>query len=163
MKAVLMRTNLSAVCEVYQDFIAAMNLQRSSFKAARNLKSRFVAQMDRFDARCPSSQIPETLTALMLLANVNVDSSLRISVLAAAAPSRSGNDSITETRLNLISYDPFASSLRQRDQFIKFVTPVNVPKNFHASSTTTNVLSTADSRKREWKRLPPDPYRNLKR
>lgn len=60
--------------------------------------------MARLIIHCASLRITKALTAFMLLANANVDSSQGISVLAAAASSRSAEDSTTGANLKWITY-----------------------------------------------------------
>lgn len=78
---------LFAICDVYHDLIAVMKLKRGLSAAVRNYGSRFEVQMANRNANCPSSQIPEVLHDLLLLASSNVDSSYRIPVITAAASS----------------------------------------------------------------------------
>ena len=114
--AVYKRDALSTVSDVYQDFMNLLNLKRGANESFRNFESRFEAQVSKFNAHSDTSKIPASLTAFMLLANSNVDSSQRISVLAAAAPSSDNTGSTTEEFLKAISYDSVASVLRQCDR-----------------------------------------------
>lgn len=116
--AVYKRDKLSSVSDANQDFMNLLNLKRGPTESFRNNESRFEAQVSKFNAHSTSSHAPDSLTAFMLLANSNVDSSQRISVLAAAAQPAdlSDSDTTTDTFLKAISYDSIASVLCQCDR-----------------------------------------------
>lgn len=90
---------------------------------------------------------------LKLLANSNVHISQRISAPAAAAPSGSAEDSITEDYLKSITYDSVTSVLRQCDRSKTFNSSMCILAALHESSATNNGLSAVSSGKREKKRL----------
>ena len=100
--AVCKRDALSAVSDVYRDYMALLNLKRGSNEMFKNFESRFEAQVSKFNAHSTVTKIPEALTALLLLANSNVYDSQRISVLAAASPGSGENDSTMDTYLQAI-------------------------------------------------------------
>lgn len=98
---------LSAVIDVYLEPVESQTWPN---RIVPNYEFRFEAQMSMFNAPSTSSQTSQilvSLTAFMLLENSYVDSSQRISVLAAAAqPADSSNsDTTTDDFLKKISYD----------------------------------------------------------
>ena len=87
------RDPLAVVSDVYQDFITLLNTKRGNNESFQNFGTRFKAQVSKFSSHCDAVKLPEALTAFMLLANSGVDSTQRISVLAASAPRDNSFDS----------------------------------------------------------------------
>ena len=161
LNAVYKRDALSTVSDVYQDFMNLLNLKRGTTESFRNFESRFEAQISKFNAHSDSSKLPASLTAFMLLANSNVDSSQRISVLAAAAPSSDDSNSTTEDFLKAISYDSFASVLRHCDRSKTADQPSGTGSALHGNSASAT--NNAGSRKKKGKkRLSPEELADLK-
>lgn len=69
--------DLSTVRNVYQDFIAVLNIRRGDTESFKNFESRFEAKASKFKSHGPSCTLPEALTAFMLLSNSSVDNSQR--------------------------------------------------------------------------------------
>ena len=112
------RDPLSAVGSVYQDFVSVMNTKRGNTESFRNFESRFSATVSKFNAHASSCVLPESLMAFMLLANSALDTTQRVSVLAAASPSevQSSDATTTEDYLKAVSYESVATVLRQCDK-----------------------------------------------
>lgn len=118
-KAVYKRDALSVVSEVYENFISLLNTKHGFTETFKTFESRFEAQVSKFNASSDAAKIANALTAFMLLAISSVETSQRVSVLAAASPSDSaleGTAMTTDQFLNSISYTMVASVLRQCDQ-----------------------------------------------
>lgn len=138
-KAVYKRDALSVVSEVYQNFIALLNTKRGHNESFKNFKSQFDAHVSRFNASSESAKWPNALTAFMLLVNASVDSSQRVSVLAAASPADSSVNftATTDQFLDAFSYSSVASVLRQCEH-VK-------DSNNHASSSTFTALTATNA------------------
>ena len=158
--AVCKRDALSAVSDVYRDYMALLNLKRGSNEMFKNFESRFEAQVSKFNAHSTVTKIPEALTALLLLANSNVDDSQRISVLAAASPGSGENDSTMDTYLQAIKYESIASVLRQCDQTGQQSGSAS-GSALHAGSAATT--GRGQCPKRGKRRLTPQELADLKR
>lgn len=116
-EAVYKRDTLSVFSEVYQSYLGVLSMKRGSNETFRNFESRFMAQVSKFNSTTTSCKIPETLMAFTLLANSSVDNNQRISVLADLSNGNSlGPDSTTDQYLESVSYEKFASVLRQCDK-----------------------------------------------
>jgi len=114
------RDALSTVSAVYQDFVTLLNVRRGENESFRNYESRFEAKVSKFRSHGDSCDLPDALTAFMLLSNSSVDNTQRISVLAAAVPQlqqEEGEAVVLNTAhyLSQVSYDSVASVLRQCD------------------------------------------------
>ncbi len=127
----------AAVSDVYQDFLEVINAKRGSNESFKNFESRFEAQVAKFNSHSESSKLPEALVAFMLLANSNVDSGQRISVLAAAAPREDEfeENATTSDFLQSVTYNSVASVLRQCDKPKGSSSDVNRPLVTNAAST----------------------------
>ena len=77
------RDPLSIVSTAYSDFMQLLNTKRGHNESCRNFESRFAAAVAKLRSHA-SEALPESLTALIFLANSNIDNNQRISVLAAA-------------------------------------------------------------------------------
>lgn len=165
--AVYKRDTFSAVSDVYHDFIAVIDLKPEQNEAFPNFESRFEAQVDKFNLHCFSSQIPEALTALILLANANVDSSQHISVPAAAAPaafsSNLSDASTTEDYRKEITYASIGSVLRQCDKSSTVDSTHSTLSSLHAISAPTCGSPPDRSGKLGKEKLSPEEFRDLKR
>lgn len=64
-----------------------LKTRRGSKQYVQTFELRFSASVPKFNANEDSAKLPQSLTSLTLGANVNVDSSQRISMLTAAATS----------------------------------------------------------------------------
>ena len=120
LNCVYKRDALAVISDVYHDFMTLLTMKRGNNETFKNFEARFAAHISKFHAHCPTAQIPESLTAFMLLANSNVDGSQRVSVLAVASPSvsivKSETETTTDGYLKAVSYASIASVLRQCDQ-----------------------------------------------
>lgn len=92
-----------------------MSIFRGASESFSDYELRFGIRFAKFNARGGSVALSEAISALMLLANAGVDSALRISILAAAAPKEASltarmsiNGSIPAT-----GYETVASMLLQ--------------------------------------------------
>lgn len=153
--ALHIRDPLSAVSSVYQDFLALLSTKRGHSESVRNYKSRFAAAVSRFNTHAKSCELPEALTAFMLLANSDINSSQRISVLAAAT-SQDTNDldsSSTDDYLKPVKYNAIASVLRQCEKTKGSETP-NVTSAISAASSRS-VYPLNERRTRKKKMLSP--------
>lgn len=117
-KVIHKRDLLTAVSNVYHDFLTLLDTKRGNSETFRNFESGFAAKVSKFNSHGKSCEIAESLTAFMLLANAGVDSNQRISVLAAATPHETQftGESTTDDFLKAVSYDTVASVLRQCDK-----------------------------------------------
>ena len=85
MTTVYKRDALSVMNEVYHEFIDVLNTKRGANKSFISFESRFEAEVSKFNSHSSLARLPDALVAFMLLVNANVDSSQRISVLAASS------------------------------------------------------------------------------
>ena len=108
---------LSVVTCVYTELQKLLSIQRGGNELFKNFESRFEAQLSKFNALGSSVSLPESMSALVLLANSRVDSSQRISILAAAAPKESKLSSTAsiDDYVRAVKYEAIASVLRQCD------------------------------------------------
>ena len=72
--AIYKRDSLSVVSEVYQCFTKLLFLKRRSNESVKNFESRFISQVSKFNASSSSDNLPESLTAFILLSNAAVTS-----------------------------------------------------------------------------------------
>lgn len=93
-------------------------MRRGQNESYGHYESRFDAQLSKFNSLGSSVVLSDAMAAVFLLANGNVDSAQRISILAAAAPSQkrlssrsSHNDSVKS-----VIYKAIAAVLCQCDQ-----------------------------------------------
>lgn len=109
---------LTVVSNLFGELIQLISTKRSSNETFRNFESRFNAQLSRFNALSQSTMFPNAISAFSLLANANVDTAQRISILAAASPSSTTADdeATTDSLPNMVSYESVATVLRQCDQ-----------------------------------------------
>lgn len=156
-KAIHKRDALSAVSSVYQDFLRLLGTKRATNESFKNYEARFEAQLSRFHAHSNSCFLPDALTAFMLLANANVDTSQRISVLAASSPRDTSKDAefTTESYLNKVHYEAIASVLRQCDR-----TKGDVDDNSVSANNATTPVSFPRGRKK--RNLTPEQLADLK-
>ena len=160
-KAVYKRDALSTVTDVYHDFMNLLNLKRGQNESFKNFESRFEATVSKFNSHSDSSKIPESLTALMLLANSNVDSGQRISVLAAVSPTADTENATTDDFLKAISYESVASVLRQCDRAKQGDMPSS-PSVLNANSSSATTGGHDNRRKKGKKTLNPEQLADLK-
>lgn len=95
-----------------------MSTKRNEPASFRELESQFNAQMSRFNALASHTTISDAMSALMLLANASVDSSQRVSIIAALSPSSdtvNSSESIDEMP-KLVYYASVATVIRQCDK-----------------------------------------------
>ena len=87
--------------EVYQDFISLLGAKRGNYESFKNFESQFEALVPKFNAHSGDTELPECLTAFMLL-----DGEQRISVLAASSPRDAtfGPNAATTQFLSAVSY-----------------------------------------------------------
>lgn len=111
--SVYKRDPLAAMSEVYTDFIAFLNTKRGQLESLKS-EALFEASAPKFNSEPTLSKLPDSILAFLILANSNVDSSQRISVLATSTPrdSDSTRDSITDDFLKAVSYGKIYSVLR---------------------------------------------------
>lgn len=110
------RDALFNVSDVYQNFMTLMDFKRGSAETFRNFESRFEGQVSKFNAHSDTSKIPTSPTALMLLANSNVDSGQPISVLDASTPTSDNNTKTTNEFFKTINYNSVAYVLQHMDR-----------------------------------------------
>lgn len=99
----------------YLDFNSLIYTSRGFNQNMRNFETRFEAQASRFNAHNAGS-ILDSLVALMILANWNVDDIQRVSILAAAVSNvNMGGDAepAVAKMLGSVKYASMASVLRQ--------------------------------------------------
>lgn len=111
------RDPLSVVSSVYSELIKLMTVKRLSNKTFKDFELRFDAQLSRFNSLATNTALSNPLSALILLANANVDAGQRVSIIAAASPPANlvdSNASIDKIIL-LVIYESVAPVLRQRD------------------------------------------------
>lgn len=92
-----------------------MSIHRGETEPLKNFESRFEAQLSKFNPLGSSVSLPKSISALVLLANLKVDSSQRISILAAAAPKESNlsTRASIEDYVKAVKYEAISSLLRQ--------------------------------------------------
>jgi len=95
-----------------------LKTKRGSSESFIDFESRFEAQISKFNSHSSLARLPDALVAFMLLANSNVDSSQRISVLAASSPNSDqfSVNASTDDYLSSVKYEQFASVIRQCDK-----------------------------------------------
>lgn len=110
---VFQRDPLAVVAGVFRDFSEMISMRRGPNESFQSFESRFSAQVSRFNAHSKESELPEALTAFMLLANANVDSGQKISILASASPSSVPENPTTTDYLKSITYGSISSVIKQ--------------------------------------------------
>lgn len=160
-KAVHKRDPLSAVSDVFQDFITLLSTKRGQNESFKNFESRFEAQVSKFNSHSHASKLPEALTAFMLLGNSAVDSSQRVSVLAAASPHETDvpDTATTADFLEAVSYNSVASVLRQCDN-VKNMDKPDTRTALSSNAVTTG--SNRNARNRGRRTLSPEQLADLK-
>lgn len=81
------RDALYVTTDVCKDISDLLNLKRSPSETFCAYELCFAAQLSKFNANGSTIKLPESMTAFMMLANVNVDVTQRVAILASAAPS----------------------------------------------------------------------------
>lgn len=137
--AIYKREARSVVSDVYQNFMSLLNTPRGSTETFKNFESRFDAQISKLNASSGSVQLPEALTALMLLANSSIENGQRVSVLAATStnsvlPSIAGTDEFIKE----VTYEEIASVLLQCDSCSPKMNSDHATKYLSASSVSPN-------------------------
>ena len=89
LSAIYKRDPLSVVSLVFQELQALLLVRRENNEQFNDFEMRFGAQLSKFNSLGSSVSLSGSIAGLVLLANADVDSSQRISILAAAAPSDS--------------------------------------------------------------------------
>lgn len=109
---------LSIVSCVYTELQKLLSIQRGDTESFKTFETRFEAQLSKFNALGSSVSLPESMSALVLLANSKVDSSQRISILAAASPKESKllSTASIDDYVKAVKYEAIASVLRQCDR-----------------------------------------------
>lgn len=105
---------------VYEELIRLMNTNESANELFPDFELRFSAQLSRFNATASHTSISNAMASLMLLANSNVDTGQRVSILAAPVPSSDAvnhNDTVNEM-LDLVHYEAVVTVKRQYEDQI---------------------------------------------
>lgn len=133
--SVYKRDALSVVTTLYDELQQLMSLRRERGESFPEYELRFAAQLARFNSLAPCVAVHDCLSALMLLANADVDSSQRISILAATSPNDKllNETSTMEDYAQTISYETVATVLRQCEKSIS-TTPSTAGRALAASS-----------------------------
>jgi len=114
--AIYKRDALSVVSEVYQDFNDLLTCRRSSNESFKNYESRFAAMVAKMSAHGNTVKLHESLLAMMLLTNANIDDAQRVPILAAAGGRKDVDQSQTnDAIIKTVMYESVASVLRQCD------------------------------------------------
>lgn len=157
------------VSDVFRDFNDLLSTRRSNAESYRSFENRFAAQVAKFNSNGTCTQLPESLTALMLLANASVDNSQRVAVLAAAAPTDSSftNQSSNDEFMKAVSYSSVSSVLRQCDKPKSNSIEDHNPISSNSAATFHSSFSNHSSRRdrsyaRNKKKLSPDQLADLK-
>ena len=150
------RDTLSTVSAVYSDFISLLCTKRGEKESFKNFESRFEANVSKFNSHSEICELPESLTAFLLLANANVDNSQKIAVLAAASPKEAQceQDATTTAMLSAVTYTSVASVLCQCEN------KTHNGKNTDLSSLVANSAQTHGIRRKQ--RLTPEQLADLK-
>ena len=83
--AIYKRDTLTVLNDVYVDFNNLVSAKRGQTESFRNYDMRFAALVSKFNAHGSSLQLPESITAFMLMSSGNIDDSNRVSIMASAA------------------------------------------------------------------------------
>lgn len=89
-----------------------LTTKKGETKGFSNFEHRFQAQLSKFNSHFVEREMFAALTAFLLLGNAIVDSSQRISSLAACSPQSVSVVDATDA-FNTVSYDSVASIVRQ--------------------------------------------------
>ena len=84
--AIYKRDPLSVVSLVFQELFALLSVKRERNELYREYEMRFGAQLSKFNSFGASVSLSGSIAALFLLANADVDSSQRISILVVPRP-----------------------------------------------------------------------------
>lgn len=82
---------LSFVSGVYNDCNGTLSIRRHNNENLKTFESQFEAQLARFNTH-GAETIPESLKALMLLSNNDLEDSQQVSILAASVRNMPGTD-----------------------------------------------------------------------
>ncbi len=119
-KCVYQRDPLTVVSDVYKDLETLLNTKRAANESFKNFESRFSAQLSKFNSHGDTARISESMAAMIFMNNASVDDAQRVSVLATCSKGDSASnltsDSLTDDYIKLITYDEFASVIRQCDK-----------------------------------------------
>lgn len=80
------RDPLAVLSYVYQDFMSLLTTRRGQNDPFNNYESRFQALISKLHSHGTEVKLSEAVLAFALLANADVDSTQRISVVANSAP-----------------------------------------------------------------------------
>lgn len=140
---------LSTVSSVYHDFVSLSSTKRSNTENFAEYESRFAAAASKFNSNGASCKLPDSLMAFMLLANSSIDSSQRISVLAASAPNNEaiGPNPTTDDFLQAVKYDSVAAVLRQCESGKGWDTKVTELSQL-AEAIAANAITNTNRKKR---------------
>lgn len=117
-----------------------MSTRTNPSESFRDFELKFNSQLSRFNSLATNASLTDSISALMLLANAMVDSSQRVSILAAASPTANLadlNDS-TDGMLSMVKYECIATVLRQYDNQRQVDTPNPTIRTSTALVSTTH-------------------------
>ena len=80
--AIYKRDTLTVLSDVYTDFNALVCARRGTTESFKNYEVRFAALVSKFNAHGSSLSLPQTITALMLMASSGIEDNHRVSILA---------------------------------------------------------------------------------
>lgn len=84
-KAICKKDRLSLTTSISEELEKLVHTKRDHHEKLRNFESRFDAQVCRMHHLCCKKILPESILALLLMANSNVENSQRVSVLDAVS------------------------------------------------------------------------------
>lgn len=79
------RDKLRVLSDVYYDFNKLISARRRGNEEFKNYEARFGTLLSKFNAHGSSLQLPESITALMLISTYVINDNHRVSILAAAS------------------------------------------------------------------------------
>lgn len=109
------RNSQTVVSSLHAELNNLLSSKQSSNKSSQNVETGFAAQLSRFNALSSQTAIRGAPAALMLIEYANVDTFHRVSILAAAASSRSNgaSNASTDELLHQVQFERAGTVLRQ--------------------------------------------------
>lgn len=156
-EAVLKLFRLAVFSAFYGNFLSLLLIRSGQNESFKNFASQFEAQLELFNGKLDTTELPVCLLAFMLLENFNLEANLRVLVLACSAPrpDHGISNRDTECYLNKTFYFSVAAVVRHCDNFRL--------ANFHEShSYNSSFSSNNPTINKKNKNLSPEQFVALK-
>ncbi len=118
--AVYQRDFMSVVSEAFDGFNTLLNTRGGQHESLTNFETRFWAAVSKFNSFSNTTELPQCITALMLLVYASIEYSHRVSALAASAPAGTTftDQSSNVGFLSVVTYNQLASVVEQCEKAV---------------------------------------------